>query len=64
MDALHAAGTVIYVRSLDDPAEIRRFWDLAVGVYSNESFPPLGTTTPTVQTPTFSTTRVEASPPA
>jgi glycerophosphoryl diester phosphodiesterase len=65
VDALHAAGAVTYVHSLDDPVEIQRFWDLGVGVYSNETFPPLSATltAQTVQMPTFGA-RVEASPPA
>ena len=30
------------VVKLGDPAQIQRFWDLCIGVYSNESVPPLG----------------------
>jgi hypothetical protein len=64
-DSLRAAGAVVYVHSLSDPVEIQRFWDLGIGVYSDEPFPPLGTATPALKTPTFSTTRTEeASPPA
>ena len=35
-----------------------------IGGYSDEPFPPLGTTTPALRTPTFSTTRTkQATPP-
>jgi hypothetical protein len=40
-DALKAAGAVAHVHSLGDPNEIQRFWDLRVGVYSDNPFPPL-----------------------
>jgi glycerophosphoryl diester phosphodiesterase len=39
VDSLRAAGAVVYVHSLRDPVKIRRFWDLGVGVYSDEPFP-------------------------
>jgi len=52
-NALKAAGAVTYVHSLADPAEIQRFWDMGVGVYSDEPFPPLGTTPPLLIAPTF-----------
>ena len=61
---LQAAGAVTYVHSLSDPTTIRRFWDLGVGVYSDDPFPPLGTTAPTLQAPTFSPETLEVSPPA
>jgi len=41
-NALRGAGANVYVHSLGDPAQIQRFWDLGIGVYSNEPFPPLG----------------------
>jgi glycerophosphoryl diester phosphodiesterase len=53
VNALEAAGAVTYVHSLGDPTQIQRFWDLGVGVYSDEPFPPLGTTPPQLLTPTF-----------
>jgi hypothetical protein len=34
----------VYVHSLGDPNQIQRFWDLGIGVYSDEPFPPLGGT--------------------
>ena len=52
-DALRAAGAVTYVHSLAAPADIQRFWDLGVGVYSDEPFPPLGAGTATLRTPSF-----------
>jgi hypothetical protein len=63
-DGLRAAGAVVYVHSLDDPVEIQHFWDLGIGVYSNDPFPPLGTTTPALDTPTFGSRTEKASPPA
>jgi glycerophosphoryl diester phosphodiesterase len=39
--ALKAAGANVYVHSLGDPAQIQRFWDLGIGVYSDDPFPPL-----------------------
>jgi glycerophosphoryl diester phosphodiesterase len=64
-DALRAAGAVVYVHSLGNPNEIQRFWDLGIGVYSDDPFPPLGTTTPTLRTPSFSgPTAEKANPPA
>ena len=63
-DGLRAAGAVVDVHSLSDPNEVQRFWDLGIGVYSDEPFPPLGTTTPTLQTPRFSgPTAEETNPP-
>jgi hypothetical protein len=41
--ALRGLGANVYVHSLGDPAEIQRFWDAGVGVYSDEPFPPLDT---------------------
>jgi hypothetical protein len=38
---------------LPTPVQIQRFWDMGVGVYSDEPFPPLGTTTPQLVPPTF-----------
>ncbi len=61
-DSLRAAGAVVYVHNLSDPVEIQHFWDLGIGVYSDEPFPPLGTT-PTLKTPTFSTRTEKATPP-
>jgi glycerophosphoryl diester phosphodiesterase len=52
-DALRAAGAVVYVHSLAGPADIQRFWDLGVGVYSDEPFPPLGAGSPVLRTPAF-----------
>jgi hypothetical protein len=43
---LKAAGAVTSVHSLIDPAAIRRFWDLGIGVYSDEPFPPLDEAAP------------------
>jgi hypothetical protein len=42
-DALNAAGANVYVHSLGDPTQVQRFWDLGIGVYSDEPFPPLAT---------------------
>jgi glycerophosphoryl diester phosphodiesterase len=61
-DSLHAAGAVTYVHSLTDPAAIQRFWDLGIGVYSNEPFPPLDRSVPEVKVPSFHTR--DATPPA
>ena len=55
--ALRAAGAVTDVHSLADPADIQRFWDLGVGVHSDEPFPPLGATIPAVRTPAFGPSR-------
>jgi hypothetical protein len=52
-NALEAAGAVVYAHSLADPVQIQRFWDMGVGVYSDEPFPPLGTTPPQLVPPTF-----------
>jgi glycerophosphoryl diester phosphodiesterase len=60
--ALRAAGAVTYVHSLAGPADIQRFWDLGVGVYSDEPFPPLGAATPAVRAPAFDPST--ALPPA
>jgi hypothetical protein len=60
--ALRAAGAVTYVHSLAGPADIQRFWDLGVGVYSDEPFPPLGAATPAVRAPAFDP--ATALPPA
>jgi glycerophosphoryl diester phosphodiesterase len=40
--ALRGVGANVYVHSLGDAAEVQRFWDLGIGVYSDEPFPPLG----------------------
>ena len=64
-NGLRAAGAVVYVHSLGDPAQIQRFWDLGIGVYSDEPFPPLGDTAPVLRTPTFDDGAAEeAAPPA
>ena len=39
--ALKSVGANVYVHSLGDPNQIQRFWDLEIGVYSDEPFPPL-----------------------
>ena len=52
-EALDAAGAVTYVHSLADPAEIRRFQGLGIGVYSDEPFPPLDAGAATLQLPAF-----------
>ena len=44
---------MVYVHSLAGPADIQRFWDLGVGVYSDEPFPPLGAGGPVLRTPAF-----------
>jgi glycerophosphoryl diester phosphodiesterase len=63
-NGLRAAGAVVYVHSLGDPAQIQRFWDLGIGVYSNDPFPPLGAAPTVLETPRFGP-RVEAdTPPA
>jgi hypothetical protein len=41
------------VHSLADPAEIRRFQGLGIGVYSDEPFPPLDAGAATLQLPAF-----------
>ena len=61
-DALKAAGAIPYVHSLGDPVQVQKFWDLGVPVYSDEPFPPLGTTAATLEAPTFSST--DGMPPA
>jgi integrase len=43
--ALKHLGANVYVHSLSDPVQIQRFWDLGVGVYSDDPFPPLDTAT-------------------
>jgi hypothetical protein len=53
---------VTYVHSLIDPAAIRRFWDLGIGVYSDEPFPPLDEAAPNARMPSFS--GQDATPPA
>jgi len=63
-DGLRAAGAVVYVHSLSDPAQIQRFWDLGIGVYSDEPFPPLPAAAPVLETPQFGTRTEAASPPA
>jgi hypothetical protein len=63
-DGLRAAGAVVYVHSLGNPTEIQRFWDLGIGVYSDEPFPPLPATAPVLETPQFDTRTEAASPPA
>ena len=39
--ALESVDANVYVHSLGDPNQIQRFWDLGIGVYSDEPFPPL-----------------------
>jgi hypothetical protein len=51
--ALRAAGVATYVHSLADPAQVRRFWDLGIGVYSDEPFPPLEAGRSQLQLPDF-----------
>ena len=51
--ALQAAGAVTYVHSLADPAQIRRFQGLGIGVYSDEPFPPLEDGTAELRVPSF-----------
>jgi glycerophosphoryl diester phosphodiesterase len=51
--ALQAAGAVTYVHSLADPAQVRRFQALGIGVYSDEPFPPLDTSATQLQIPSF-----------
>jgi glycerophosphoryl diester phosphodiesterase len=43
--ALKSLGANVYVHSLADPAQIQRFWDRRVGVYSDNPFPPLDAAT-------------------
>jgi hypothetical protein len=38
---LKSVGANVYVHSLGDPNQIQRFWDLGIGVYSDNPFPPL-----------------------
>ncbi|HJU02333.1 MAG TPA: glycerophosphodiester phosphodiesterase family protein, partial [Actinomycetes bacterium] len=52
-ESLMAAGAVTYVHSLADPAEIRRFQGLGVGVYSDEPFPPLDDAVSRLELPSF-----------
>jgi glycerophosphoryl diester phosphodiesterase len=40
--ALKGVGANVYVHSLGDPNQVQRFWDLGIGVYSDDPFPPLG----------------------
>jgi glycerophosphoryl diester phosphodiesterase len=66
-DALKAAGAVPYVHSLRDPAQVQRFWDLGIAVYSDEPFPPITAATiaarvPELQDPEF--TNTDGMPPA
>jgi glycerophosphoryl diester phosphodiesterase len=61
-DGLKAAGAVTYVHSLDDQAAIRHFWELGIGVYSDEPFPPLDEATHDVRMPNFNETGT--TPPA
>ena len=51
--ALQAAGAVTYVHSLADPAQVRRFQALGIGVYSDEPFPPLDESAAQLQIPSF-----------
>jgi glycerophosphoryl diester phosphodiesterase len=60
-DALRAAGAVTYVHSLSDPAQIRRFSDLGIGVYSDEPFPPLDAGPTSLRVPDFGP---DSRPPA
>ena len=60
--ALRDAGAVTYVHSLAGPADIQRFWDLGIGVYSDEPFPPLSAGGPAVRAPSFDPEA--AQPPA
>jgi hypothetical protein len=39
--ALKSVGANVYVHSLGDPNQVQRFWDLGIGVYSDNPFPPL-----------------------
>jgi glycerophosphoryl diester phosphodiesterase len=39
--ALRSVGANVYVHSLGDPNQVQRFWDLGIGVYSDNPFPPL-----------------------
>ena len=50
------------MHSLDDPAAIRHFWELGIGVYSDEPSPPLDEATHDVRMPNFNETG--AIPPA
>jgi glycerophosphoryl diester phosphodiesterase len=43
--ALKGVGANVYVHSLGDSAQIQRFWDQGIGVYSDDPFPPLGAAT-------------------
>jgi glycerophosphoryl diester phosphodiesterase len=52
-EALMAAGAVTYVHSLADPAQIRRFQGLGIGVYSDEPFPPLDAGAAELRMPAF-----------
>jgi glycerophosphoryl diester phosphodiesterase len=66
-DGLKAVGAIPYVHSLRDPAQVQRFWDLGIAVYSDEPFPPItGATTaarvPELQDPEF--TNTDGMPPA
>ena len=62
VDSLRAAGAVVYVHSLADPAQVQRFWDLGIGVYSDEPFPPLGGDTAQLRAPQLAP--AAATPPA
>jgi hypothetical protein len=63
-NGLRAAGAVLYVHSLADPAAIRRFWDLGIGVYSDDPFPPLDAGPPNLTPPRFGGPTRDAAPPA
>ena len=54
----------MYVHSLSDPVQVQRFWDLGIGVYSDEPFPPLLAIAPVLQTPRFGPRTEGESPPA
>ena len=41
---LKGLGANVYVHSLGDPAQVQRFWDRGIGVYSDNPFPPLDAT--------------------
>jgi hypothetical protein len=48
--------------SLIDPAAIPRFWDLGIGVHSDEPFPPLDGSSAEIRMPSFR--GEDATPPA
>ena len=45
-NALRGAGANVYVHGLGDPAQIQRFWDLGIGVYSTSRSRPWAAPTP------------------